>query len=289
MNAVLFEDTGLKHIIVGRHIFSSGDRLVWDADGCAVSVRSIEGYYGSPGTNGDIIKNSNGRGSWAAPFTLTERSLGMNGAVFAPNRTALLKKIRAILADIPLEEETAFIFHEESLVMHLMILNGGEQDFDPKGKADGSGLVAEYSMSLVALDPMKLGGDGSDYSFRSETPWGQAASLTYINDGDGTDVPPTVFRVTDCTNPRFTQGGVTQSFAMSIPADQYLEINHETGSVLLVTGDAKTGTVLASEPARGYMTNFWLPLDSARYTVAFDADAFGSRAQFHLLSHHTYN
>jgi hypothetical protein len=239
---------------------------------------------------GTTTPNTFGRGSTPENYELTDKTILPEGHVIATDfdPKALRDRIERLLAAIPLKHDVPLVLNEFGEKRHIMVRNGGEQSIDRIGEVRNSGLVVPYSLQLIACDGLKLSGDGTKYTFDKMTEWGGPGSLTYINAGEA-ELPPTIFRATNCTNPVLSMDGVQQRFTdLIIPQDWWLEIDFESGAVMLrqYTPDGKV--LISEQNVRSFMNNTWLPLPDKRYTVDFTADSYGSKAQFNIKSYDSF-
>jgi hypothetical protein len=280
-----------RRLVLGGSQVLCSTALVRDEFDTVVTFQApLKGWDSPAGIKGTTTANTFGRGATPENYELTERTVLPTGNIIALdyNPKSLRDRIERLLAAIPLKHDVPLVLHEFDEMRHLMVRNGGEQDIDRPGEVRNSGLVMPYSLQLIACDGLKLSGDGTKYTFDKMTEWGGPGSLTYVNAGEA-ELAPTLFRVTNCMNPVFTMDGVQQRFSdLIVPQDWWLEINFDTGAVMLrqYTPDGKV--LISEQNVRSHMNNTWLPLPNKRYTVDFAADSYGSKAQFNIKSYDSF-
>lgn len=248
----------------------SGSKLVVDADGVAYAFTKLTGWDEPPALATDSKKRSGAHGMTAGESYQGERNLVLEGYVIVPgdNRTQLRDAMDKLFAAIPLKDEP-FVVYEHGLIRHLYVRQGGQPTGDRIGRKEGRFRIAKFSIQLVALDGIRLSGDGTGYTEHYETEPGVPGAVT-VPIGNGL-VPPILLSVSGpCTNPVITIDGKPEALRYELDVPDGVEL-----SINLATKTARLDGVTVN----GHMKGQWLKPERKVNTFALAADVYGATAQ----------
>lgn len=230
----------------------SGSKMVVDEFGVAYIFTELKGWDEPPAVVTTIKKRAGAHGSTAGASYQGERNIVIPGYVIVPSQdpAALRAAVDRLFAAIPLDDEL-LVVHEYGTVRHLKVRQGGAPTGDRVGRKEGKHRIAAFNIQLVALDPIRLSGDGTGPTKSLATAPGATGSVT-VPTGDGL-VPPITLRFGPCTDPKVSIDGIPGElwYSLTIPDGQELTVNLETKSAKL-NGVSVNGSMRGSwlKPAR---------------------------------------
>lgn len=115
-----------------------------------VDRSKLDGWDGT-GTTLEVTQRPAGHGGWGSPAYLTSRTLSIGGRVAAPE-PVLWRQYAALAAAVSLEDTELVVPEPGGDVKSMLVRRQGKPLLRPLGPT-----LAEYSISVVALDPRKLG------------------------------------------------------------------------------------------------------------------------------------
>lgn len=249
----------------------SGSKKILNENGVAYVFTELKGWDEPPALVTEAKQRTGNHGKTAGQSWQGERNLEIPGFVIVPgdDRTQLRDAVDDLFAAIPLEDDR-LIVQENGLTRHLYVRQGGQPTGDRIGRKSGRFRVAAFSIQLVALDPIRLSGDGSGFTEHHETEPGVDGAAVTVPIGKGL-VPPILLSVSGpCTRPAIAIQGKPEVLAydLDIPDGAELHINLDTKSA-----------TLDGAPVNGLRKGQWLKPERRSNTFTITADAYGPSAQ----------
>lgn len=248
----------------------SGSKKIVNADGSSFVFTKLTGWDELPALATDSRKRSGNHGMTAGESYQAERNLVLEGYVIVPgdDRAQLRDAVDNLFAAIPLKDEL-FVVHENGLTRHLYVRQGGQPTGDRIGRKEGAFRIAKFSIQLIALDPIRLSGDGTGFTEHYSTEPGGPDSVT-VGIGNGL-VPPHQLTVAGpCSRPQITIG--------TRPERLIYDVDVPPGMDLVINLDTKTARI-NHVPVDGLMQGQWLKPERRSNDWNFSADTYGPEAQ----------
>lgn len=168
----------------------SGGRPALGPDGTGYFFKKFTGWDDSPALRFDSVERTGSHGSTATRGYLSERTMVIEGVAYCPagDPAKLREAVDRLTAQLPLAQDAKLVVAEPGLTRHIYVRQGGQPIIDRIGRTNGRGVIASFSLQLVALDPRRLSGDGEP-TISKPLPSGSNIS---INTGGRIEAPANV-------------------------------------------------------------------------------------------------
>lgn len=269
-----------RQVSIGDIVFGSTTR---DADGVWFSMPKFDGWTGSPGSTAALTQRTQGHGATSTDGYFPERVMTIGGFIHGPNAEVLDATFDRLNAAITLDE-TLMIVSEGSRIRTCMVQRKGEVLTENK-----TDQLAEYSVLIVAKDPLKYG----DIITRSTSLPSSSGGLVRPSTWPRTWTGVSVTGKVQIENPGNEQAPVWLRIDGPIPAGGWTVTHTGKKQALtfatdlalgigeFVTVDMKRREILAQgqSPRSGYVTSRgWFTLDPGINEIAFSAQNYSPTA-----------
>jgi hypothetical protein len=150
------EEEGV-HLRLGE-LLITGMRPEAQPWGGLIWFQTLTGWWDAPSTTGDSTQYLAADGAWTNTAYWTPRVIEITGLLTGPDRASVRQGIETLMGQIPKNNLVPLVVMEDGLIRHCMVRMAGDPAAD---WADGPKLMASWNIQLVAPDPRRLAGDGT--------------------------------------------------------------------------------------------------------------------------------
>lgn len=214
----------------------NGGRSALGPDGTGYYFKKFTGWDDSPALRFDSLQRTGSHGSTATRGYLSERTMVIEGFVHCPagDPAKLREAVDRLTAQLPLSQDAKLVVAEPGLTRHIYVRQGGQPIIDRIGRTSGRGVIATFSLQLVALDPRRLSGDGAP-AISKPLPVG---TNTKISTGGRIEAPALVSLVGPFdSGASLACGGRTLTVGKAVPAGKTLTLDLERRKAFLGSTD----------------------------------------------------